>query len=93
MRTGEVDCALVGAADEAAYPSTFVYLRQFGILQAHEFPGSGAGYVVMETRVSARKAGKRVYANLNDVRLQPSTGHQVVDPLAERIGRTFAAAP
>jgi len=93
VRAGEVDCALVGAADAAAYPSTFVYLRQAGILQTHEFPGSGAGYVVMETRESARQAERRVYAGLTHVRLQPSAGHPVVDPLAARIGRTFAAAP
>jgi len=93
VRTGEVDCALVGAADAAAYPSTFVYLRQSGVLQTQEFPGSGAGYVVMETRESARQAERRVYAGLTHVRLQPSAGHPVVDPLAARIGRTFAAAP
>ena len=37
VRTGEVDCALVGAADYAATPSTLVYLRQSGrILEIRE---------------------------------------------------------
>jgi 3-oxoacyl-(acyl-carrier-protein) synthase len=92
VRTGEVDCALVGAADAAAYPSTFVYLRQSGILGEDEFPASGAGYVVMESKTSAKKAEKRVYAVLDNVQTE-QTEKPVHDPLAERIGRTFAAAP
>lgn len=92
VKTGDVDCALVGAADTAAYPSTFVYLRQSGILGKDEFPASGAGYVVMESMASARKAGKRVYAVLKDVQAK-QTESSAHDPLSERIGRTFAAAP
>ncbi len=92
IRSGEADCALAGAADTAAYPSTFVYLRQSGILAADDFPASGGGYVVMESMESARKSGARIYAVLNDVRIE-HTEESVHDPLSERIGRTLAAAP
>ncbi len=92
VQSGEVDCALVGAADTASYPSTFVYLRQSGVLGPGEFPASGAGYLVMESMASARRDGRRVHAVVQDVCIEQNEG-RVCDPLAERIGRLFAAAP
>jgi len=92
VRSGEVDCALVGAADTASCPSTFVYLRQAGILSDREFPASGAGYLVLESREKARRDGQHAYCVLRNVTLafSESAAH---DPLSVRIGRTFAGAP
>lgn len=92
VKSGEVDCALVGAADTAACPSTFVYLRQSGILEDHEFPASGAAYLVLESRKSACRDGRQTYSAMRGVELAYS-GTVAFDPLSERIGRTFASAP
>ena len=92
VRSGEVDCALAGASDTAACPSTFVFLRQSGILKEHEFPASAAAYLVLESGESAHRAGRHVYAVLHSVELACSDS-VVGDPLSERIGRTFASAP
>lgn len=88
---GEVDCALVGAADTPAYPSTFVYLRQSGHLKRDEYPSSGAAYLVLESVESARRDGVRIRARIRDMRIRASAS--VSDPLSRRLGRTFAAAP
>jgi len=92
VATGEVDCALAGAADSAAHPATFVYLRQAGLLRDGEYPASGAAYLVFERLETARRDGKQIYAQIEDIRLTPSD-EGISDPLSERMGRTFAAAP
>jgi 3-oxoacyl-(acyl-carrier-protein) synthase len=91
VATGEVDCALVGAADTAAYPSTFVYLRQAGCLADDEYPSSGAAYLVLEPAESALRDGVRIHARIRRLTLDASA--TIEDPLSGRIGRTFAAAP
>lgn len=88
VASGEVDCAVAGAADTPAHPATFVYLRQSGRLRDGEVPASAAAYLVFER---ATAAGRRPYALLRDLRLLPEAGSS--DPLATRIGRCFAAAP
>ena len=92
VATGEVDCALAGAADSTAHPATFVYLRQAGLLRDGEYPASGAAYLVFERLETARKNGKYIYAQIEDIRLTPSD-EGISDPLSARMGRTFAAAP
>jgi 3-oxoacyl-(acyl-carrier-protein) synthase len=92
VATAEVDCALAGAADHAANPATFVYLRQAGLLREDEFPGSGAAYLVFERLETAERDGKRVYGRIEEMLLTPCD-EGINDPLAERMGRTFAAAP
>jgi len=92
VRNGEVDCALVGAADTASCPSTFVYLRQSGLLKDNEFPASGAAYLVLESGASARRDGARAYCAVRRVEMATSES-AMHDPLSERIGRTFAGAP
>jgi hypothetical protein len=87
-----VDCALAGAADDPTNPATFVYLRQAGLLAGDEFPAAGGAYVVMERWQTARRDGRPVYARIADIQLQ-GTGEAVSDPLAARMGRSFAAAP
>jgi 3-oxoacyl-(acyl-carrier-protein) synthase len=89
---GEVDCALVGGADAAAHPLTFVYLSQAGLLGEGESPANGAAYVVMERAESARRDQQRVYARLAHAEVSAS-GDGPHDPLAARMGRSFAAAP
>jgi len=91
VASGEVDCALVGAADTPAYPSTFVFLRQSGHLSRDEYPSSGAAYLVLEPAESAQRDGVRIHAWIRDMRIKASAS--VADPLSRRIGRTFAAAP
>jgi 3-oxoacyl-[acyl-carrier-protein] synthase II len=92
VRSGAVDCALAGAADTPAHPSTILYLRHAGILSTEERPASGAAYVVMERAESALRAGRAIYARVEAVSLSGG-GRAVSDPLAVRLGRTFAAAP
>lgn len=92
VATEEVDCALAGAADHAAHPATFVYLHRAGLLGRNEYPASGAAYLVFEKLETARRDGRRIYAEIEDVSLFPydKGAH---DPLSESMGRTFAAAP
>ena len=92
VASGAVDCALVGAADTPAHPSTFVYLRQSRNIGEEDDPANGAAYLVLETRQSARRDGKTVYATLENVAIASCEGG-VEDPLSERMGRSFAAAP
>jgi 3-oxoacyl-(acyl-carrier-protein) synthase len=92
VATGEVDCALAGAADNAAHPATFVYLHQAGFLRADEYPASGAAYLVFEKLETARREGRQIYAQIENVSLFASD-EGVNDPLSEPMGRTFAAAP
>jgi 3-oxoacyl-[acyl-carrier-protein] synthase II len=92
VAAGEVDCALCGAADTAAHPATFVYLRGAGLLGADEFPASAAGYLVLERAETARRDARPELARIAHMELAPvDTGPH--DPLAARMGRSFAAAP
>jgi len=92
VATGEVDCALAGAADNAAHPATLVYLKQAGLLGDDEYPAAGAAYLVFERAETVEKASPRSYAHVADMELRPSNG-PAHDPLAPRMGRSFAAAP
>jgi len=89
---GEVDCALAGASDSAAHPATFLYLWQAGLLKEGEYPASGSAYLVLEGLETARKDGRPIYAAVEDIRVIP-WNRGISDPLSERVGRTFAAAP
>ncbi|MHC4917006.1 MAG: beta-ketoacyl synthase N-terminal-like domain-containing protein [Planctomycetota bacterium] len=90
--SGEVDCALCGAADAAAHPSTCVYLSQAGLLAEGEFPASAAAYLVLEREETARRDRRRIAARVSRAQLLP-TGGPGRDPLAARMGRSFSAAP
>lgn len=99
VRSSAVDCALSGAADTPAHPSTLVYLKQAGLLGEGETPASGAGYLVLERAAEAAKTGQPIYGIIEDITLAadeslgaPPSG-RIDDPLASRIGRMFAAAP
>lgn len=89
---GEVDCALAGAADNAAHPATFVYLHRAGFLRTDQYPASGAAYLVFEKLETASRDGRQIYAEIENVSLFASD-EGVNDPLSEPMGRTFAAAP
>ena len=89
---GAVDCAIVGAADTPAHPSAFVYMRQSGNIAQEDYPANGAAYLVLETRQSARRDGQKTYATLDNITITGSD-NGIEDPLAERMGRSFAAAP
>jgi 3-oxoacyl-[acyl-carrier-protein] synthase II len=92
VTSGEVDCALAGGADNAAHPATLLYLKKTGILGELEYAASGASYIVMERLETVRRDGRRIYAQIASIRIRTSDG-TVQDPLSERMGRTFAAAP
>jgi len=92
VASGEVDCALAGAADTPAHPATFLYLQQSGRLTTGEFPGSGAAYVVLEPEDRRDPTAPKPLARIQRLSLTPTPG-PVDDPLASRMGRTFAAAP
>jgi 3-oxoacyl-[acyl-carrier-protein] synthase II len=92
VASGEVAAALAGAADSAAAPSVFVYLRQAGLLAENEWPAHGAAYLVLERADTARRSGRPVYARLTSAELKPSADGPG-DPLGPAMGRAFAAAP
>ncbi len=92
VASGEVDCAVAGAADSASHPATVVYLRQASLLGRGEYPASGAGYVVMERRETALRDNKSILAGLAFIRVGNADAG-IEDPLSRRIGRTYAAAP
>jgi 3-oxoacyl-(acyl-carrier-protein) synthase len=92
VASGEVDCALAGGADNAVHPAAFVYLHQAGLLGREEYPASGAAYLVFEKWETAKRDGRYIYAQIENVSLFPCD-EGVNDPLSERVGRTFAAAP
>jgi 3-oxoacyl-(acyl-carrier-protein) synthase len=90
--SGEADGALCGAADNAAHPATLTYLVQSGRLAAGEFPAAAAAYLVLERAATARRDGRRILARIAGMSLEPA-GAKPADPLAARMGRSFAAAP
>jgi hypothetical protein len=83
---GEVEAALVGAADTPSAPSTLVYLYQSGHLQFGAKASPAAAYLVLEP-VSPTSVHPRIVVNPTNS-ISPW-----IDPLAPRLGRTFAAAP
>jgi len=89
---GEVDAALVGAADSPANPSVLVYLIQSGLISEDEFPSSGAGYLLLESSSTAERDGVRTIAYLSSVSVS-NDGSGPCDPIAHRMGRMYAAAP
>jgi len=108
VASGEADAALCGAADNAAHPATLTYLVQSGRLAAGEFPAAAAAYLVLERAATARRDGRRILARIAGMSLEPldsarglerakraerPAGAAPADPLAARMGRSFAAAP
>ena len=89
---GEVDAALAGAADCPTHPATWVYLRQAGLLAPDEFPAPAGAYVVFERAERAARDGRKILAHVESLTVR-LTNAPPRDPLAARIGRTFAAAP
>jgi len=92
VMSGEVDAALAGAADDAAHPATFVFLRQSGLVTPAEYPASGGAYLLLERAESAERDGRAIYARIAQMALGCSQAPGR-DPLAARLGRAFAAAP
>ena len=92
IRAGDIDCAVVGASDTAAAPMTYLYLAQQGLISEREFPSSGAGYLVLEKAESVRRNQRRMYCQIASIALENTDGN-AYDPFADRIGRSFAAAP
>lgn len=87
---GDVDAALVGAADTPSSPSSLVYLHQNGQIQAGEVASPSAVYFVLE-RAEAGQAQVREQARIS---LEPKGNAKPwQDPLAPRLGRTFAVSP
>jgi 3-oxoacyl-(acyl-carrier-protein) synthase len=92
VATGDVDCALAGGADNATIPTVVPFLRKMGFLRENEYPSAGAGYVVLERQAAALRSNRRIYATIIAIDVGPSDA-EAQDPLAQRIGRTYAAAP
>jgi 3-oxoacyl-[acyl-carrier-protein] synthase II len=92
VASGDADCAVCGAADNPAHPAVMVYLARSGLLRSGERVGAAAAYLVMERAETARRDHQPVRARLSKVGLE-ACNDGPADPLAERMGRTFAAAP
>jgi 3-oxoacyl-(acyl-carrier-protein) synthase len=92
VRTREVDCALIGAADTPSSPSTMVYLKQMGFIADDEFPSAAGAYLTLELRDKAAKDNQHSYGVLHEIEIKNGS-QQAHDPLAKELGRTYAAAP
>jgi 3-oxoacyl-(acyl-carrier-protein) synthase len=92
VAAGDIDCAVAGAADNSAVPTAIAYLRKSGLLGVNECASAGAGYIVMERLSSALKDNRRIYAKIVGITIAASD-EAAQDPLVERMGRTYAAAP
>lgn len=90
--SGESDCALAGGADFPSHPSTYVYLRQSGILGNGEIPSAGAAYLFMEKALTAVRDNRKIHAVISGMELE-TLGSAINDPMSGKIGRCFAAAP
>lgn len=89
---GEVVCAVVGAADTPAHPATILHLCQNGWIGPEEYPANASAYLVLETAQTAHRDQQRVYASIESLSTTYCDGG-VEDLVAERLGRSFAAAP
>jgi 3-oxoacyl-(acyl-carrier-protein) synthase len=92
VATGEVDCALAGGADNSTAPTVIAFLRKVELLRENECAAAGAGYIVMERLSSALRNNRRVYAKIAGIDVS-ACDEAANDPLSERIGRAYAAAP
>jgi 3-oxoacyl-(acyl-carrier-protein) synthase len=89
---GQVDCAVCGAADNPAHPAILVHLARSGLLLAGESVAAAAAYLVLERAETALRDRQTIRARLDSVELE-ACGDEPADPLAGRMGRSFAAAP
>lgn len=92
VATGEVDCAVAGGADDPTNAANLVFLCSSGKLRSHEFAAPAAAYLVFERVDRARRDERRLYCRIPRMILH-RTNSDVSDPLAARLGRTYAAAP
>jgi 3-oxoacyl-(acyl-carrier-protein) synthase len=92
VENGECDAALAGGADNPAHPATVVYLKKSGLLGETEWPSPGAAYLVIERFEDAERTGVKIRAAIESLKLS-FTGENADDPLSEKMGRSFAAAP
>jgi len=92
VASGEVDCALCGAADNPGHPAILVHLARSGRLPSGQHVAAAAAYLVLERAGTAVRDGHRPIASLADVTIAASDG-EPSDPLSGRMGRSFAAAP
>jgi 3-oxoacyl-(acyl-carrier-protein) synthase len=92
VATGDVDCALTGAADDPTNPASVVYLMQAGIISGGDAVSAAAAYLVLERAETAWRDGRRPYATVKRMDLV-TDGTQPKDPVAMRMGRCFAASP
>ncbi len=74
IRRGDVPCALVGGCDVKVRELSFIHLQQSGVFASWRrfgtgsTPGEGAVFLVLEEAASARRRGKKPYAELTDYR-------------------------
>jgi len=92
VSSGEVDCALAGAADWPSSASSLIFLKQAGLIQETDVVSASAAYLVLE-RAEERRGGSRSAYGILTADLVNSRGDVGDDPLREALGRTFVVAP
>ena len=91
LRRGDIDCAVVVAADTPSHPSSLAELANAGYIDPTETAAPGAACLVLE-RPEGAGAGQPPFPRLTNIRLALDNAPRA-DPLAPLIGRTVAAAP
>jgi 3-oxoacyl-(acyl-carrier-protein) synthase len=84
---GDIDCAVVTAADTPSHPASRVELARAGFLSSAEIAASGAACLVLERAESSGSSPRLANLKLTLTDAPPC------DPLSPLIGRTVAAAP
>jgi len=93
LMRGEVDAALVMAADTPGHPASLVELAAAGYLGEDEVASFGAACLVLERADSPPPDEARSFPLLGNLELRAAENTPIIDPLAPFIGRTVAAAP
>ena len=91
LHRGDIDCAVVVAADTPSHPTSLVELASAGYISPSEVAAPGAACLVLE-RPDAN-IPRLPFSRLRNLRLALGESSGPFDPLAPLIGRTVAAAP
>ncbi len=89
IRSGRVQCALVGGCDAKAHALGFLSLQQHGVFRSWRetgsgtIPGEGAAFLVLESEEPARARGAGIYARIAGWDVRTKRGQNTNGDLVE----------